>query len=96
VNVKRAQCHMVRSTYQSFGNSKRTIFATTRAFCSARRESASLTALSRRRDRMASLSSLLTALSHGKCSPRKGGWSYLVAVFRQYLSMPFLSWMMAR
>jgi hypothetical protein len=36
--------------------------ATTRAFCRARRWSASLTALSRRRDRITFLSSLLTAL----------------------------------
>lgn len=49
--------------YQSLGYSKRTILATMRAFCNARRLSASLTALSSRRARMVFLSSLLTALA---------------------------------
>jgi hypothetical protein len=56
-------------TDQSLGYSKRTILAITRAFCNARRWSASLMALWSRRDRIVALSSLFTALTHCKsCS----------------------------
>lgn len=57
------------------------ILAITKAFCKARRWSGSSTPLLMHRERMSAFSSFLRAL---------------VAVFRQYLSTPFFSWIAER